>query len=51
MTSVTGYDHDASKAQKGDQFVGLALDEDNQPELSADRIKAWVTGLRSAFGV
>ena len=51
MTSVEGYEHDASKAQKGDQFVGLALDEDNQPELSADRIKAWVAQVRSAFGM
>ena len=51
MTSVEGYDHDASKAQKGDQFVGLALDEDNQPELSEERIKAWVAQVRSAFGM
>jgi len=51
LTSVAGYEHDASKAQKGDQFVGLALDDDNQPELSAERIKAWVTELRSAFGI
>ncbi len=51
MTSVDGYEHEASKAQKGNQFVGLALDEDNQPELSAERIKAWVAQLRVAFGV
>ncbi len=51
MTSVVGYEHDASKAQKGNQFVGLALDEDNQPELSEARIKAWVTEVRSGFGL
>ena len=51
MTSVEGYEHDASKAQKGNQFVGLALDEDNQPELSEERTKAWVSQVRSAFGI
>ena len=51
MTSASGYEHDASKAQKGNQFVGLALDEDNQPELSEERTQAWVTQVRSAFGM
>jgi flavodoxin I len=51
MTSSDGYDHDASKAQKGSQFVGLALDEGNQPELSEARIKAWVAEVRSSFGI
>ena len=46
-----GYDHTDSKAERNGKFVGLALDEDNQPELSEDRIKAWVTQLKSEFGV
>ena len=38
-----GYDFDASKAltADGSQFVGLALDEDSQYELSDARIEAW----------
>ena len=38
------YEFEASKALTEDQsqFVGLALDEDSQYELSDDRISAWV---------
>lgn len=38
-----GYEFSASKALTDDQqhFVGLALDEDNQYELSDERIKNW----------
>jgi flavodoxin I len=46
-----GYEFDESKALKGDRFVGLALDEDNQPEMSDDRIKTWVAQLKQEFGV
>ena len=46
-----GYDHSESKAEKNGKFVGLALDEDNQPELTDNRIKAWVAQLKSEFGV
>ncbi len=39
-----GYDFEASKALTEDdtQFVGLALDEDSQYELSDERIATWV---------
>ncbi|MDY6804628.1 MAG: flavodoxin FldA [Cyanobacteriota bacterium] len=46
-----GYEHEESKGVKNGKFVGLALDEDNQPELSDDRIKKWVAQLKSEFGV
>ncbi|MEO1067648.1 MAG: flavodoxin FldA [Cyanobacteria bacterium J06638_6] len=46
-----GYDFSGSKAVQNGKFIGLALDEDNQPELTSDRIKAWVAQLKSAFGV
>ena len=46
-----GYDHTESKAERNGKFVGLALDEDNQPELTDDRIKTWVSQLKSEFGV
>ncbi|MEZ9230602.1 flavodoxin FldB [Vibrio amylolyticus] len=40
----TGYDFEASKAltPDGSHFVGLALDEDSQYELSDERIATWV---------
>jgi flavodoxin I len=46
-----GYDFTESKAVKNGKFVGLALDEDNQSELTDKRIKTWVSQLKSAFGV
>jgi flavodoxin I len=47
--STDGYDFNESKAVQNGKFVGLALDEDNQPELTAERIKAWVAQLKPAF--
>ncbi|MEA5451454.1 flavodoxin FldA [Leptolyngbya sp. CCNP1308] len=46
-----GYEFDSSKAVQDGKFVGLALDEDNQPELTSDRIKTWVAQLKSAFDI
>ena len=46
-----GYEHEASKADKGSKFVGLALDDDNQSELTEPRIKKWVAQLKSEFGI
>lgn len=42
---ATGYEHDFSKAQRGDKFVGLCLDVDNQDELTEGRIQQWVPQL------
>ena len=49
--STDGYEHEASRAEKNGQFVGLALDEDNQSELTEDRIQEWTTQLKSEFGL
>ena len=49
--STDGYEHEESKAEKNGKFVGLALDEDNQSELTESRIKQWVGQLKSEFGV
>lgn len=46
-----GYDFEASKGVKNGKFVGLALDEDNQDELTDDRISKWVSQLKVEFGV
>ncbi len=42
--STEGYQFEASKAltEDGSKFVGLALDEDSQYELSDERITTWV---------
>jgi len=40
-----GYDYEISKAEiEGENlFYGLAIDEDNQPELTNERVKEWLT--------
>ncbi|HUH43056.1 MAG: flavodoxin [Sulfurimonas sp.] len=44
---VDGYYHDSSKAQDGDYFVGLALDDDNQSDMTDGRIESWCEQIRS----
>ena len=39
--------HEESKAIVNDKFVGLALDEDNQNDLSDNRITKWCDDIRS----
>ena len=51
LTSVEGFEHDFSKAQRGDQFVGLCIDTDNQDELTEPRIQKWVEQIFQEFGL
>jgi flavodoxin I len=44
-----GYDFRQSKAVRNGKFVGLALDAQNQPDLTEGRIKLWVAQLQQAF--
>jgi len=42
-----GYDYEISKAEKEKgTFMGLAIDEDNQPELTDERLEKWVAQLQ-----
>ncbi len=41
------YFHDESHAIKDGSFVGLALDDDNQNELTQERVTAWCEQIRS----
>tara|TARA_B100000686_G_scaffold335241_1_gene403588 strand:- start:347 stop:928 length:582 start_codon:yes stop_codon:yes gene_type:complete len=41
FTSTEGYDFDESKGIVDDQWCGLSLDEDNQGEMTDDRIERW----------
>ena len=45
LWSIAGYEHTASIAQRGCSFVGLALDETSQPDLTPSRIDRWVMQL------
>lgn len=49
--STEGYEFTESKAVRDGKFVGLAIDEDNQSDLTDKRINDWVTQLKQAFGV
>ncbi|HAS6025082.1 TPA: flavodoxin FldB [Vibrio vulnificus] len=46
-----GYQFEASKAltEDGSHFVGLALDEDSQYELSDERIETWIEQVLTEF--
>jgi len=45
------YDFSESKAVRDGKFVGLAIDEDNQADLTANRVEAWTAQLKSEFGL
>ncbi|MBD2198063.1 MULTISPECIES: flavodoxin FldA [Calothrix] len=49
--STEGYDFNESKALRNGKFVGLAIDEDNQSDLTDGRIKNWVSQLKREFGL
>ena len=45
--STEGYDYEESKGEiNKEMFYGLALDEDNQDELSEERISQWIVQLK-----
>ena len=47
---TTGYDFTSPlPLLDHDHFVGLAIDEDNQPELTDQRIKEWCSQIRPEF--
>lgn len=46
-----GYDFDGSLALRGSQFVGLGIDEDNQSDLTNERLQEWVNQLKSKWSV
>ena len=47
--STEGYSFEASEAVENGEFVGLALDNDNQEDKTAERIEAWVAKIKPRF--
>jgi len=49
--SIDGYEFESSKAvmNTNNTFYGLCLDEDNQPELTQERLKKWVKQLKQEY--
>jgi flavodoxin I len=51
FTDASDYQFDHSLAVEDGVFLGLALDDDNEPELTEERIREWVAQLVVEFGV
>lgn len=49
FTSVEEYEFESSKAQRGDQFAGLAIDYENQGSMNKERVSDWVDQLKKVF--
>ncbi len=47
--SLDGYTYESSKAQRGNEFIGLPIDQENQARLTAERVKNWVAQLKKEF--
>lgn len=46
-TSIEGYNFAESDSVRGDKFIGLVIDDDNQPQLTDDRIKKWAEQIKT----
>lgn len=49
--STDGYDFGNSKSVDGNFFVGLPIDEDNESELTDQRIQSWYSKIKNEFGL
>ncbi len=47
--AISGYDFSDSASQVDGSFIGLALDDVNESDKTAERIDAWVEELKSAL--
>merc|ERR1711920_1216870 len=43
----SAYQHEESKSDSDGKFLGLPLDQDNEADMTEDRITAWVSQLKS----
>ncbi|MDR0667816.1 MAG: flavodoxin [Prevotellaceae bacterium] len=48
FTGTDGYSFDASEAFVDNRFVGLLIDEDNESNLTEQRIEQWTAALKEA---
>ena len=48
---TAGDQFENSLAREGDHFMGLALDEDNEPDLTPGRLTTWIPQVLAAFGI
>ncbi len=48
-TSTNGYEFEFSKGVEGDQFMGLAIDYENQGSKNKERVRNWVEQIKKEF--
>ncbi|MCK4879537.1 MAG: flavodoxin [Bacteroidales bacterium] len=49
FTSTEGYEFESSRALRNDQFMGLAIDYENQGSMIEQRVANWVDQLKIEF--
>jgi flavodoxin I len=49
--ATEGYNFEASKGIVNGKFLGLCLDEDNQKDLTPERIEKWVAQIKEEFAL
>lgn len=49
FTSTEGYTYEQSRAERGDQFAGLAIDFENRGGQLKEQVIAWVDQLKKEF--
>lgn len=47
QTSTDGYEYDYSKAEVDGKFIGLVIDEDNQEDLTDQRVENWCSEIKT----
>jgi flavodoxin I len=47
--STEGYEFDESEALEGDKFLGLGVDNDNEEELTEERLANWAEFIKDKF--
>ncbi len=50
QVATDGYEFEESDAIVDGKFIGLPLDEDFEPELTDERIAAWLEAIKTDFG-
>lgn len=49
FTSTEDYSYESSRAERGDQFIGLGIDFENQGTKNKERVNGWVDKLKLEF--
>ncbi|MDP2722698.1 MAG: flavodoxin [Bacteroidales bacterium] len=51
FVATDGYDYESSIAETDGKFVGLPIDEDNESDITEERINNWIEQLKEEFNL